>query len=115
MIAALFQNPRATRIKRTAKFMMSVVVIAKQTRLTRNTPPPTRRLKSIGSPLARTAKPSGTSFAVAALGMGPIATSPWDGGKPIRPGGFGFKRVSPTHRLGREELVILAASARQVP
>src|ERR1700677_1187605 len=52
MIATLFQNPKAPRIKRRAKFTMSVVAIAKHTRLTRKTPVPTRRLKPIGSPRA---------------------------------------------------------------
>jgi hypothetical protein len=47
MIATLFQNPNATRIKRSANFTMSVVVIAKQTRLTSTTPAPTRRLEPI--------------------------------------------------------------------
>jgi hypothetical protein len=47
MIATLFQNPKAMRIKCTAKFTMTVVVIAKQTRLARNTLAPTNRLKPI--------------------------------------------------------------------
>ncbi len=84
MIATLFQNPKATSIKRTAKFSMSVVVIAKQTRLMRNTPPLIRRLKSIGSPPVQAAKPSRAVSAAAAPGMGPIAPPPWVGSKPSR-------------------------------